>query len=523
MKKGEIIGLIALLLIGSLVVVTVNPILSSSPFEEEQKFEQKIGDTDIIIRFDKQLELFTNKEKFFRIRVNNTGENDFRYYTELKLVGPEGVKITSWGKTSFSISPEDYYEFIFLLEGLKPGTYELKLSVKEDFYASITLIEDVLRLGILGLLPSLRGLMPDVPGMLLPFGTEMFLYLIISDMWAPFLDRGLTLLAGLPTIATSITYSLMRELSGILLPASDLLSGTIKDLPSTVGEWIRSLPETIGYFEEVLINGPSYSLTHLSSSLTEGWPVIIEKLPKTLDGILELLAYMRFWGPNTAAIILDNLREIWAMENVSLATHLTADAVCLGLATIYMLGTPIGLVATPLYELYHNRVYPSFERLCSSVYRIASPIFKRIGRSLSRITIPLGKTYGWVAEAFVPPLFSSILVPSIEAIIFPLAYPLEELMGETWEGISQLKTSPAKLARVSNEILSPRLANLSDWLWEKGAEYKPVPLEAERGEATFSIEVRVKDMGIFEGVKLMLEDIWETTVGTIRGLATGEY
>jgi hypothetical protein len=522
MKKGEIIGLIALLLIGSLVVVTVNPILSSSPFEEEQKFEQKIGDTDIIIRFDKQLELFTNKEKFFRIRVNNTGENDFRYYTELKLVGPEGVKITSWGKSSFSISPEDYYEFIFLLEGLKPGTYELKLSVKEDFYASITLIEDVFRLGLLGLLPSLRGLMPDLIGML-PFFGEMIPYLVVSDMWSPLLDRLLILLTDSPTIISSITYSLMRELGGILLPLSGLLSGTTKDLPSTVGEWIRSLPETIGYFEEVLINGPSYSLTHLSSSLTEGWPVIIEKLPKTLDGILELLANFRFWGPNTAAIALDNLREIWAMENVSLATHLTADAVCLGLAAVYVLGTPIGLLTTPLYELYHNKVYPSFERLCSSAYKIVSPILKRIDHSLFSVTSSLGKAYGWVAEAFLPPLFSFILVPSTEAIIKPLAYPLEEFLKERWESTSQFKTSPAKLARVSNEILAPRLTNLSNWLWEKGAEYKPVPLEAERGEITFSVEVRVKDMSIFESVGIRLKDIWDTTVGTIHGLATGEY
>jgi hypothetical protein len=523
MRRKKIVGSIALFLIMALAFVVIGPpFLSSSGATEIKALNQRIEDTDITIYFSKQIELFTNKEEFFKIKVNNSGNNNLMYYTSLELIGPKDIDVTSWGKSTFSIQPGDDYEFVFLLEGLKPGTYELELSVKEDFYASITLIEDVFRLGLLGFLPSLEGLMPDLIGML-PFLGEMLPYLVISDMWTPLIDRGLTLAADLPTITTSITYSLMRELDSILLPTSDLLSGIAKDLPFILGVWIESLPETVGYFEEVLIDAPSYSLTHLSSFLTEGWPVIIEKLPKTLDGILELLAYMRFWGPNTAAIILDNLREIWAMENVSLATHLTADAVCLGLATIYMLGTPIGLVATPLYELYHNRVYPSFERLCSSVYRIASPIFKRIGRSLSRITIPLGKTYGWVAEAFVPPLFSSILVPSIEAIIFPLAYPLEELMGETWEGISQLKTSPAKLARVSNEILSPRLANLSDWLWEKGAEYKPVPLEAERGEATFSIEVRVKDMGIFEGVKLMLEDIWETTVGTIRGLATGEY
>jgi hypothetical protein len=208
---------------------------------------------------------------------------------------------------------------------------------------------------------------------------------------------------------------------------------------------------------------------------------------------------------------------------VSLATHLTADAVCLGLAAVYVLGTPIGLLTTPLYELYHNKVYPSFERLCSSAYKIVSPILKRIDHSLFSVTSSLGKAYGWVAEAFLPPLFSFILVPSTEAIIKPLAYPLEEFLKERWESTSQFKTSPAKLARVSNEILAPRLTNLSNWLWEKGAEYKPVPLEAERGEITFSVEVRVKDMSIFESVGIRLKDIWDTTVGTIHGLATGEY
>jgi hypothetical protein len=523
-SRKKIVGSITLFLIIALTSVAVgHPLLYSSEVAGVKAPIQKIGDTDITLGFDKQIELFTNKEKFFRIKVENTGENDLMYYTSLDLIGPEGINVTSWGKSSFSISPGNDYEFVFLLEGLEPGSYELKLSVEEDFYASITLIEDLFRLGILGFIPSLEGLMPDMLGMS-PFLVEMFLYLGISDMWTPFIDRFLTLLADSPTIATSITYSIMRELDDILLPTSKLLSGVAKDLPSILGAWIRSLPETVDYLGESLIDAPSYSLTHLSDFFTEGYLPMIEKLPKTLDGLLELLADCRFWGPNTAAIALDNLREIWAMENVSLATHITSDAVCLGIAGLYLFAlTPAGLLATPLYESYHNDVYPVLERLVSSLYEVASPVIVRMNKALSRVTVPLGGSYKVLARGVLPPLFSFVVVPLVDAISSPLADPLEEILKGAWAGLSQMNVGPGKLSEVSNEMLAPRFASLSEWLWEKGAESKPVPLSAERGEATFSIEVEVKDMGVVESVGVRLKDIWDTTIGTIHGLATGEY
>jgi hypothetical protein len=523
MRRKKIVGSITLFLIMALALVAIGPpFLSSSEVTEIKTFEQRIGETDITIGFNKQIELFTNKEEFFKIKVNNSGDNNLMYYTSLELIGPKDIDVTSWGKSTFSIQPGDDYEFVFLLEGLKPGTYELELSVKEDFYASITLIEDVFRLGLLGFLPSLEGLMPDLIGML-PFIGEMLPYLVFSDMGPPFLDRFLTLVADSPTIATSITYSLMRELDDILLPLSELLSGIAKDLPSILGAWMSSLPETVGYLEEVLIAGPSYSLTHMPSFLTEGWPIIIKKLPKTVDGLLELIAYMRFWGPNTAAIALDNLREVWSMENVSLATHLTADALCLGLAALYLLGTPIGLLAAPIYETYHNNFLPVFEKLSSSVYNVASPIINRMSDILYGFTGPIGGAYKELAEGFFPPLFSFIIVPCIDAIISPLSYPLEEFLNERWAGISRFRTSPEKLARVSNEILAPQFDKLSDWLWRKGAEHKPVPFSAERGEASFIIKVEVRDMNVIESLGMSLKDIWDTTLGTIHGLATGEY
>lgn len=523
MRRKKVVGAITVFLIMALVFVAIDPpLLSSSGVIEVKTLEHRIGDTDITIEFDKQIEMFTGKEKFFKIKVNNSGSNDLMYYSSLELIGSEDINVTSWGKSTFSIPPGDDYEFVFLLEGLKPGTYELTLSVKEDFYASITLIEDVFRLGILGFIPSLEGLMPDMLGMS-PFLTEMILYLVISDMWTPLIDRGLALVADLPTIATSITYSLMRELDDILLPVSELLDATAKGLPSILGLWMKNLPETVGHFGKILVDAPSYSITHLSYFLTEGYPPMIKELPQTVDGILELLAYLRFWGPNTAAITLDNLREIWAMENVSLSTHLTADVMCLGIAAIYLLGTPIGLVATPIYEKYHEDFLPVFENLSSSAYDIASPIIYRMSNTLNKFTPPLGDAYKSATKAVFPVLFPSFIEPLIGALIAPLAVPTEEILEKVWGGFSSIETSPNKLNTLSNEILAPRLETLSDWLWQKGAEYKPVPFEAERGEASFTIKVEVRDMGVVESVVLTLKGIWDTTLGTLHGLATGKY
>jgi hypothetical protein len=520
--RGKTITSMAVCISVSLFVLMINPTLFSMQEESYEISSVQIGETDITLDFYEEIRLYTNKDYRMRIRVENSGENDLSYFTSLNLVGPEEIKISSWGKSTFSIPPGDSYEFIFMLEGLEPGEYELTLTAEEDFYAAITLIEDVLRLGILGFLPNLRMISPYLLGML-PFGAEMFFYLVLSDMLPPVIGRTLSVVEESPTVINSITYAIMRELDDLLIPLSYLLEGIAEDIPSTIGAWISSLPESIALLEKVLIDGFSYSIAHASSLATEGNLPLIEKFPEAVDGLLESLASCRFWGPNTAAISLENLLKIWNMENVTFAQHFLSDAVCLGLAGVYFFVlTPVGLAATPIYETYHENLLPKLKNLSSSMYNISSPVLHRAERNMNKMLQPKARLLRSLAEKFLPQIFP-YLVNAAEVVAWATAVPVETFVNGAVEGFSRGEVSVSRLNSFCNNEVAPHLEKIIPFLWEKGAEYTPVPAEVERGKETITIKVRVRDMSPIESVQLRLADIWKTTLGTIKGLRTGEY
>lgn len=520
--KGKVLVLVVAGISLSLVFLMLNPALSSMQEESYKSSSIRIGKTDATLNLPEEIQLYTNQEHMLRIMVENSGENNLSYFTSLSLVGPEEIDITSWGKSTFSIPPGDSYEFIFLLEGLEPGEYELTLTAEEDFYAAITLIEDVLRLGILGFLPNLRMVFPYLMG-LLPFGAEMFLYLIISDMWAPLIDRLLSIGEELPTVINSITYALLRELDTLLIPISSLLVGIVEDLPSTARAWIDSLPESIALLEPVLVDGLSYSIAHAGSFLAEGYSPMIERLPEVIDGLLETGASLRFWGPNTAAISLENLLKIWEMEDVSLAEHLLAGIVCLLLAGLYSLLTPWGLIFTPLYILYHEIFLTPLKFLFSLMYNLVSPILHMVAEIINGALHPVAGMHKWIAGEVLPLIFLC-LVMAAKVIAWATAAPVETLLYPVMKGFSNvLEMDASGLNSFCSDIAAPPLEGLISFLWKMGATFTPVPVEAERGKEIITIKVYVRDMSPLESAWLRLTDIWETTVGTIKGLRTGEY
>jgi hypothetical protein len=303
-KKIEV-GICVLLAI-FLLSLTINPIFSSSLSSSQKESTVKewieIGDTDVSAELTRKLEIFTNEEYLFKMNFKNSGENDLRYLSSLKLTGPEEVQISTW-RESFVIKPGDDYEYTFILEGLEPGKYTLDLTIEEDFFTSSELIEDVLRLGVLGFLPRIGGIVPLLPGML-PFAAEMILYLL-SDMWTPIIERIFLVVGGLDVVIAEIANSLAREWDVLAIAITDLLGEILVDLPGSLVEWVRYIPELVESLEPVLLEAPIYMIDHLGHLLLEGWLPMIRYLPLLIDGLLATGAMLRYFGPFAAAALFE--------------------------------------------------------------------------------------------------------------------------------------------------------------------------------------------------------------------------
>jgi len=185
MRRVEIA--LCVILAALLVSLVVYPSITGSRQEQAAIEEVRIGETDVSAELAKKLEIFTGEDYTYTINFRNSGERDLRYLVGMALKGADEITVRAW-RESFVIKAGDSYEYAFILEGLKPGKYELDLTITADFFSSTELIEDVLRLGILGFLPKVEGIVPLLPSFL-PFIVEMVFYLL-SDLWAPIVERG---------------------------------------------------------------------------------------------------------------------------------------------------------------------------------------------------------------------------------------------------------------------------------------------------------------------------------------------
>lgn len=516
-KKIEV-GVCVLLAI-FLVSLTISNIFSSFQEIEEEVIKERIGETDVYAEFTRNLEIFTDKEHLFKINFENTGEHDLRYLTSLKLTGVDGVQVSSW-RDSFVIKADDDYEFTYVLKGLEPGRYTLDLTIEADFFSSSELIEDVMRLGILGFLPKLEELIPILPGML-PFIVEMILYLL-SDLWPPVIERGLGLVGDLDVVIAEIAYALAREWDTLAIAITDLLAEIIVDLPESMVEWVKFTPELVKSFEPILLEAPLYMLDNFGDFFFGGYSPIIKLLPLVLDGVLSFCAMLRYFGPFAAAALYGLLPGVInESENMTLFEFVLVGAGFLaGGGLIWLLLTGLGL-ATPGYMVY-RMIYPVLDKMFYAIYVLLSPIIDTLAVLVSGIT---GATLGNLYGMFAPPIIGliwSILVPVLGAAFGILGKVLDSLspLFKIWEiPVEWMVTiqTPGIVSSLSKP-LAPLFKEVSDALWRVGAALQPLDYGAMKGEAQFSIEVEVRDLTFIEAAILRLQDIWDTTVGTI-----GEY
>jgi len=512
---------ICVLLAIFLLSLTINPIFSFSSSQKENAVKERIeiGDTDVSAEFTRKLEIFTNEEYLFKMNFKNSGENDLRYLSSLKLTGPEEVQISAW-RESFVIKPGDDYEYMFILKGLEPGRYTLNLTIEEDFFCSTELIEDVLRLGVLGFLPRVGGIVPLLPGML-PFIVEMILYLL-SDLWTPIIERIFLVLGGLDVVIAEIFNALARDWDVLAIAITDLLGEILVDLPRSLVEWVRFTPELVESFEPILLEAPIYMIDHLGHLLLEGYSPMIRYFPLLIDGLLAFFAMLRYFGPFAAAALFELIPGLISESgNMTLFKFLLVGGGFLGLGGgLWLLLAPWGLL-TPIYILYHL-IYPLLDKIFYVIHKILSPILGTLAKFVSKFSeLTLGNLYEWFAPWIIRPVWY-IFNPIIRFVIDIICRLLDafSILFKIWEVPVGwlLSIQTPRIVSYLSKPAAPIFGAASKALWHIGSFFMPQDYGAMKGEAHVSIEVEVRDLTFFERAMMKLEDIWDTTVGTI-----GEY
>jgi len=500
-----------------LVSLVVYPSITGSRQEQAAIEEVRIGETDVSAELAKKLEIFTGEDYTYTINFRNSGERDLRYLVGMALKGADEITVRAW-RESFVIKAGDDYEYAFILEGLKPGKYELDLTITADFFSSTELIEDVLRLGILGFLPKVEGIVPLLPSFL-PFIVEMVFYLL-SDLWAPIVERGFLTGGELDVIIKEVANALAREWDTIALGITQLLGKVIVDFPEILLEWMRLVPEITSAFEGILLEAPVYMMDHLGSLLLEGYLPMIQHLPTLIDGLLSSASMLRYFGLFATAALWELVPEtISQSEALTLSEFLTLVVGWLALGGFAWFALSFLGLLTPVYRLYQP-LEPLLKELSDGISRVLSPMVELIAGIISRISeSTLGSLYGLCAPLIIKPLFgvatslaeygcvgSSNL---LEGSCSPLIDVWETLTG------SLLSAETPEIVSDLFAATNPIFNMTSDALWHLGSRLMPEEFGALKGEIHIPVEVEVRNKTPFEKVADALRDIWDVISKTI--------
>jgi len=515
MRRVEIA--LCVILAALLVSLVVYPSITGSRQEQAAIEEVRIGETDVSAELAKKLEIFTGEDYTYTINFRNSGERDLRYLVGMALKGADEITVRAW-RESFVIKAGDSYEYAFILEGLKPGKYELDLTITADFFSSTELIEDVLRLGILGFLPKVEGIVPLLPSFL-PFIVEMVFYLL-SDLWAPIVERGFLTGGELDVIIKEVANALAREWDTIALGITQLLGKVIVDFPEILLEWMRLVPEITSAFEGILLEAPVYMMDHLGSLLLEGYLPMIQHLPTLIDGLLSSASMLRYFGLFATAALWELVPEtISQSEALTLSEFLTLVVGWLALGGFAWFALSFLGLLTPVYAVYRP-LEPLLKRLSDLTYSILSPFVEFLAGLINALFgSPLGDLYALCAPLLIKPLFSlatllteygcADLSNLLEGLCSPLIGGWKALTG------SLLSMETPEIVAELFAVTNPLLNMTGDALWHLGAELMPEDFGALKGEIHIQVEVEVRNKTQLERTADALRDIWDVITKTI--------
>jgi hypothetical protein len=315
MKRAVSIGL-SIAIVFTLILAAI-PLSSSKNEVSYSVVKKRIGNTDLEVEFRDQLHIYLGDNSSFSVNFFNRNP-ELRYAINMELKGgEEAIKKSVLKMASVvTVYPNDNAPFIFWLEPIKTGEYELTLDIQTSYFGSLPFIEDLIYA-----LPTLASVLPPVlhsfPA-IIPWLLDHTLYLpkVLPWIILDFLDTGLKLKPLFDDAAPSlynhfdfVGYLVVMGLLDWIPHLPEDLKYWIEILPwaleETARRWIESFPTALSEwwptaFKVMSELYPSYTerIEKLSPVTKEVLLAYGYYLPEDLAGILESFATSEYWhGP----------------------------------------------------------------------------------------------------------------------------------------------------------------------------------------------------------------------------------